>query len=74
MIPFTTNSKDRIRVYKIALLMAVQTTLDINCIIKIINMAKRYEGIFDLMVLWKEETNQNERNMLISDLKDELKE
>ena len=48
--------------------------LESSFIFSLMENCQRYEGIRDLMELWFEETDSNERNKIIADLQDSLDE
>jgi len=42
--------------------------VDVSLIIKAMHLGGKYEGVYDLMVMWKEETVQSERDLDIEEL------
>lgn len=42
--------------------------VDVSLIIRAMHLGSNYEGVHDLMVMWKEETVQSERDLDIEEL------
>jgi len=71
MTSYTTNPEQKIEVYKIAVLMN-EAGLSSAFISDAVEVAREYEGAFELMKLWVEEKSQRERDEIIADLQDEI--
>lgn len=48
--------------------------VDSNLVVKILEKAKYYEGVYDLMVLWSEEQGNSEKEAIMNDLIEETLE
>lgn len=70
-IPHTTKPEDKITVYKIALEMHTAGYPDI-LVSDIVEFSSEYEGAFNLMELWSQETDPIEREEIMSDFIEEL--
>ena len=70
---FKTNEDQKIRLYKIARVMN-SDGIDAHFISDAVKLGEIYEGIYDLFCLWEEEVAKNEKQKIISDLKNEIKE
>ncbi len=71
MTIYTTSPDQQIEVYKIAVAMH-EAGLSNTFVSEVVAMAQSYEGAFELMKLWSEESEQRERDEIIADLQDEV--
>lgn len=71
MIPFTTSSEQKIRVYEIATKMA-KVELSVEFITDAVAMAEECEGLHDLMVLWDEEIDIEIKDEILADIQEEI--
>lgn len=67
------NDKKRFKIAMIVFKMA-EEGLSQDFIFQLFCLAEKYEGIFDLLNLWVNETDQKEREEIIADLQDEIEE
>jgi len=70
---FKTTDEQKVRLYEIATLMK-NSGLDARFIASAVDVAKIYEGAFDLFCLWADEEDNNEKENLISIIQDEIDE
>lgn len=70
---YKTTKEQRIRLYEIADSMR-RHGLDSVFVEKAVEVAEYYEGAFDLFCLWAEESEENERNYIVSVLIKEIEE
>ncbi len=68
-----TTYLEKSRLYHIADLM-LNNNVPNTFIEKALNLAEKYEGAYDLFVLWEEEQDENEKNEIISDLQEEIED
>jgi hypothetical protein len=73
MSVFKPTPEQKVKLYEIATLMK-QDGLPDNFIANAVEIGLYYEGVFDLFELWAEEEEQNEKDQIISDLKEEINE
>ncbi|MBS1958420.1 MAG: helix-turn-helix transcriptional regulator [Bdellovibrionales bacterium] len=73
MIPFTTTAKQKVKVYIVAAAMN-QAGLSAVFIEKAVSVAIEYEGMFDLMELWLEESDPSDRQGIEADIQDVVDE
>ncbi len=71
MSTFKTSPEQQLKVYGIATAMKT-AGLDANFITNCVKLAFEYEGAHDLMQLWAEASNQEEKDEVIADLQDEI--
>lgn len=71
-----TTEEQKKQIYPIAKKM-IEARIDKMFVYSIVDIAEKYEGAFDLMVMWDEETDLEEKRACLADLKelifDELK-
>lgn len=70
---FKTNPAQLVKLYQIAAMLK-KAKLSDRFITSAVKLAEEYEGAFDLLVLWEEEKDKNERANIIADLQDEIDE
>lgn len=70
-LPFTTDPKNYGTIFEIAALM-IKSGLPSKFANKVQEHAKEYEGSFNLMVMWQQESEQDERNEIIADLQEAI--
>ena len=68
-----TSSEQKLELYEIATRMRV-AGLAADFITAAVKRAEEYEGTFDLMLLWRDETDPNERNEALADIQEALDE
>jgi DNA-binding phage protein len=68
---FKTKPEDHIRIMEIATMMK-QSGLSNEFVSLAATMAQEYEGTFDLMVLWTESSDQEEKDEIIADIQEEI--
>ena len=73
MIPFTTTSAEKVRVYQIAAMMKSEGLED-EFIVNLVQFASEYEGAYHLMELWVSEEIEAEKDLIIADLQDEIED
>lgn len=71
MNDFVTKPEQSVEVYKIAAKMS-EHGLSASFIADAVEMALNYEGAFDLLQLWNEESEDAERDEIIADLSEEI--
>ena len=71
MTTYATTSEQRISLYGIATLMRSSGLLT-DFIDRAVLLATVYEGAYELMKLWENETDQSERDEIIADLQEEI--
>lgn len=71
--PVNDINKKRFEIARIVFKMA-EEGLSQDFIFQLFCLAEKYEGIFDLLNLWINETDQKERDEIIADLQDEIEE
>lgn len=71
MSAFKTSPEQQVRVYEIATAMK-SVGLGANFITDCVKLALEYEGAHDLMALWAEASNKEEKDEVIADLQDEI--
>lgn len=71
MTIYTTTPKQRIYLSEIVTLMS-KSGLPVEFIDKAALLANVYEGAYDLMKLWANETEQDEKDQIIADLQEEI--
>lgn len=67
------RNKKRFEIARIVFKMA-EEGLSQDFIFQLFCLAEKYEGIFDLLSLWINETDQKEKDEIIADLQDEVEE
>lgn len=72
-IPLTTDPKNHERVYRIAAEM-IHKGLPPKFVQRAQTLALEYEGAFDLMVLWNEEADDEEKKKIICDLEEHIED
>lgn len=70
---YRTTGKQKVRLYEIADSMR-RYGLDTQFIANAVKVAEIYEGAFDLFCLWEEESDENEKNNIVSVLQKEIEE
>jgi DNA-binding phage protein len=73
MSSFKTTDKQKVKVYQIASAMK-ENGLSDSFIAQAVKLAEYYEGAYDLLRLWENEKDEQEREQIISDLQDEIDE
>lgn len=73
MISFTTTSEQKLELYQIATQMSA-AGLPADFIAAAVKRAEEYEGTFDLMILWRDENDSQERNETIADLEEAIED
>jgi len=71
IVPFITDPKNYGTIFEIAALM-IKNGLPSKFVNRVQDHAKQFEGSYDLMVLWNNETDQDERNEIIADLQEAI--
>ena len=71
MIPFSTTDEQKIEVYKVAVSMH-EAGLSNAFVTEAVQLSLEYEGAYELMKLWQEEDDHEERNEIVADLQDEI--
>jgi DNA-binding phage protein len=71
MTTFTTTPEQKIFVFKIAVKMQ-EEGLSASFIEQAVELASLYEGAYELMKLWFEESEQQEKDEIIADLQEEI--
>lgn len=70
---YRTTEEQKIRLYEIAESMRLHG-LDSVFVEKAVEVAEYYEGCFEMFCLWAEETDENERTIIVDELKKEIVE
>jgi DNA-binding phage protein len=70
---FKTSDEEKVRLYEIATQMKANG-LDSRFIANAVELAKTYEGAFDLFCLWADEKDDEEKDNLISIIQEEIDE
>ncbi len=68
---FISTAKQKVKVYEIAAEMKVKN-LSVDFISACVEQALTYEGTHDLMVLWSEASNSEEKDEILADLQEEI--
>jgi DNA-binding phage protein len=71
MISFTTTSEQKLERYEIATQMRA-AGLSPDFIAAAVKRAEEYEGTFELMALWRDETDPNERSETLADIQEAI--
>lgn len=71
ILPFTTDPKNYGTIFEIAALM-IKSGLPSKFVNRVQEHAKEFDGSFNLMVMWNQETEQEERNEIIADLQEAI--
>lgn len=71
MSVFVTSDEQKVKVYEVAVEMKQQGLSD-KFIVACVAQALDYEGTHDLMVLWSESLDNDERNEIVADLQEEI--
>lgn len=71
MIPFETTPEQRLKLYEIATKMRAEN-LGTKFIAAAVKMSEEYQGTYELMELWSQTEEQNEKDEIIADIQDEL--
>jgi hypothetical protein len=71
MIPFTTTPEQKIRLYHIASLLN-NVGISTKFITDAVKMSEEYEGLYDLLVLWEEEQDEETRGEILADIQEEI--
>lgn len=71
MIPFTTSPDQKVRLYRIASLLN-DAGISTRFITDAVKMGEEYEGLFDLLVLWEEEQDEEIRGEILADIQEEI--
>lgn len=71
MTSFEILDEEKLKIYEIAFKMK-QKGLSAKFITACVDQALQYEGTHDLMLLWIEAKNTNDRNEVLADLQDEI--
>lgn len=69
MISFTTTSEQKLELYEIATQMRA-AGLSADFIAAAVKRAEAYEGTFDLMALWRDESDPTERDEALADIQE----
>jgi len=69
---FETTAKEKLEVYAIAGEMKKDTSLSPDFIAAAVEIALRSQGAYDLMTLWRDETDVKEREEIIADLQESI--
>ena len=67
--PFTTDPKNYGTIFEIAAQM-IKSGLPSKFVDRVQDHAKEFEGTFNLVVLWQQETEQEEKNAILADLQE----
>lgn len=67
-----TQPHQKLRIYEIASLMS-KNGLSSGFIVPAVELASKYEGVYDIMELWEREADEIERDLLIMDIQCLLK-
>lgn len=70
---YRTTEEQKIRLYEIAESMRLYG-LDSVFVEKAVEVAEYYEGCFEMFCLWAEEVDENERTIILNELKKEIVE
>lgn len=70
---YRTTDEQKIRLYEIAESMRLHG-LDSVFVEKAVEVAEYYEGCFEMFCLWAEELDENERTIIVDELKKEIVE
>lgn len=70
---YRTAEEQKVRLYEIAESMRLHG-LDTVFVEKAVEVAEYYEGCFDMFCLWAEEEDENERTIIVDELKKEIVE
>ena len=70
---YRTTDEQKIRLYEIAETMRMYG-LDSVFIDRAVEVAEYYEGCFEMFCLWAEEVDENERTIIVNELKNEIDE
>lgn len=70
---YKTTEEQKIKLYEIADSMR-RHGLDSVFIEKAVKVAEFYEGCFEMFCLWAEEADENERTIIVNELKNEIDE
>lgn len=70
---YKTTEEQKIKLYEIADSMR-RHGLDSVFIEKAVKVAEYYEGCFEMFYLWAEEVDENERTIIVNELKNEIDE
>lgn len=70
---YKTTEEQKIRLFEIAETMRLHG-LDSVFIERAVEVAEYYEGCFDMFCLWAEEADENERTIIVNELKNEIDE
>lgn len=70
---YRTTEEQKIRLYEIAESMRLHG-LDSVFVEKAVEVAEYYEGCFEMFCLWAEEADENERTIIVDELKKEIVE
>ena len=73
MTIFTTTDEQKVEVYHIASAMK-QAGLPARFITQAVTLASEYEGAYDLMKIWSQEDEQEERDQICADLEELIDE
>ncbi len=73
MTKYTTNAAQKVQVYQIASAMKMAGLSD-AFVADAVSLATEYEGAYDLMVLWSEDSNEESRGEIVADLQEEIDE
>lgn len=71
MISFTTTSDQKVQLYEIATQMSA-AGLAADFIAAAVKRAEEYEGTFELMALWRDETDPSEREETLADIQEAI--
>jgi hypothetical protein len=70
---YKTSEEQKIRLHEIVANMK-KNGIDTTFIADAAGIGEIYEGVYDLFCLWEEEVDKNEKQKIIADLKNEIKE
>ncbi len=70
MTIFKTTPDEKLRVYELALKMRKDSTLSDSFVSSVIDLAVMDQGVFDLLQLWDEATETEDKEAVIADLQD----
>lgn len=70
---YRTTDEQKNRLYEIAETMRMHG-LDSVFVDRAVEVAEYYEGCFEMFCLWAEEADENERTIIVNELKNEIDE
>lgn len=73
MMSFTTTSEQKLELYEIATKMRV-AGLPADFIAAAVKRAEEYEGTFDLMAIWRDESDPAEREEAVADIQEAIED